>query len=338
MPSLRASLFRRLLTQVFIGMLILSGLSYWSLTHALEGYPEAAWQATFPILIVMPLLGIVLFFSISKLLAPLKGALKAQDLKSPLSLKPISLDSLPEEFSPLASAFNFILKEHQDAILREKRYRSENSHKLRGELAILKIHAFNASHLEEPGAKEASLNKLIRGIDRSTRLVEQLRNEVEMEDRLKQIEQTEVDLKELARKTLLEMAPLALKKNHDLSFDAEGEGYLIKGEAASLSLLMNNLIHNAIQAMKPGGSLGICLEEASSKIMLKVTDRGCGIPSALRADVFKRFCRLKGQGKTGAGLGLSMAKRVADAHGAEITLRDNPRHGGLLVSVSFPKL
>jgi len=349
MSSARSSLLRGILSPLLagicVGMLLLSGLSYWQVHRSLKALAPAppveplassvARQAALPILAVTPLFLIGAFFSVSRPLASLRRA--QERMKSAHGPTPLPLADFPEEVSETASAFNQLLEEHEALILREKRYRSENAHKLRGALAILKIHAFNAAHLKDPQAQADSLQKLSRGIDGSTRLVDQLRSEVEMEDRLRRTKKESVDLKSLARKALLEIAPKALERAHELSFDAEGEDFCVKGEPKSLMLMIQNFAQNAIEAMRAGGRLSISLEEASSKILLKVQDTGCGIPPDSRDDVFKRFYRLKGQKKTGAGLGLSMVKRVADAHGAEIRLEPAAPEGGLRVVVLFQK-
>jgi signal transduction histidine kinase len=68
-----------------------------------------------------------------------------------------------------------------------------------------------------------------------------------------------------------------------------------------------------------------------------VSDTGPGIPAEERGQVFDRFYRLPGSAAEGSGLGLTIVKQIADAHRAEITLRDAVDGQGLTASVRFPK-
>jgi two-component system OmpR family sensor kinase len=71
--------------------------------------------------------------------------------------------------------------------------------------------------------------------------------------------------------------------------------------------------------------------------VLEVTDTGPGIPPEERARVFDRFYRRAEADGTGSGLGLAIVKRIADRHGAEITLTDGPEGHGLRVRICFPR-
>nr|MBA3776532.1 sensor histidine kinase [Betaproteobacteria bacterium] len=109
--------------------------------------------------------------------------------------------------------------------------------------------------------------------------------------------------------------------------------------------LLANLLHNALRHTPEGGRIDVAIDSDSSGMVLSVTDTGPGIAPSERSRVFDRFHRggsetsaTRGQigGQVGSGLGLSIVKRIADAHGATITLDEGSGGRGLAVRVQFP--
>ena len=105
-------------------------------------------------------------------------------------------------------------------------------------------------------------------------------------------------------------------------------------DAASLAILLQNLVGNALQYTPADGQIMVRLQALEDRLILEVADSGPGIPAESRAQLFERFFRL-GTGQ-GAGLGLSIVARIAELHGADIALLDSPL-GGLQVRVSLPR-
>jgi len=118
---------------------------------------------------------------------------------------------------------------------------------------------------------------------------------------------------------------------------APGAQAVVQGHRQALHTLLRNLLDNAIKYSNPGGRVDIAIERnAAGEALLSVEDAGPGIADEERDRVFDRFYRGESAGATGSGLGLSIVKRVADAHGATIGL-GAPDHGtGLVVTVRFP--
>jgi len=105
-------------------------------------------------------------------------------------------------------------------------------------------------------------------------------------------------------------------------------------------MLLANLLDNALRYTPEGGRIDVAVDDDAGRAVLTVADTGSGIPVAERERVFDRFYRgatsggLSGQ--TGSGLGLSIVRRIADAHGATVTLGDAPDGHGLVARVNFP--
>ncbi|RWF22639.1 HAMP domain-containing sensor histidine kinase, partial [Mesorhizobium sp.] len=111
--------------------------------------------------------------------------------------------------------------------------------------------------------------------------------------------------------------------------------WYIHGDRDLLMQMLANLVENALRHCPPGTAIGLSVTRDGSHVLIHVRDNGPGIPAEEREKVFRRLYRLDASRTTpGSGLGLSLAKAVADLHGAVITLEDCKP--GLGVTVSFP--
>jgi two-component system sensor histidine kinase QseC len=111
----------------------------------------------------------------------------------------------------------------------------------------------------------------------------------------------------------------------------------LKGNLTGLSILIRNLVDNAIRYTPEHGQVTIDITKTSRHVILKVIDTGPGIPEELRSRVFERFYRMIGNNAAGSGLGLAIVQQIAALHHAEIKLA-TPRNGkGLQIEIWFPK-
>jgi signal transduction histidine kinase len=109
-----------------------------------------------------------------------------------------------------------------------------------------------------------------------------------------------------------------------IAFDAPTSGrFVVNGNAALLQLAVLNLIVNAEQALvgQKGGAIRVELEEAPPSVVLRVSDNGPGIEQEARAELFESFFTTRSRDEA-SGLGLSVAKTVAEQHGGTLTLKD----------------
>jgi signal transduction histidine kinase len=144
-----------------------------------------------------------------------------------------------------------------------------------------------------------------------------------------------VDLADLARATVGRFSARADEQAVDLGAIAAGE-LSVAGDAQQLTILLNNLVDNALRHTPRGGKVDVSAALRGHRPCLSVADTGPGIPAAERERVFDRFYRsADAPPSTGSGLGLAIVRAVAQRHGAAVTLEDAPS-GGLLVSVLFP--
>ena len=169
---------------------------------------------------------------------------------------------------------------------------------------------------------------------RASHVVEQLLTLARVEPEALAQKRSDCDLLALARDAIVARAALAADKAIDLGL-LRAVPATVSGYPASLAILLSNLIDNALRYTPRGGRIDVAVDRDDTGATLTVTDNGPGIPAEDRARVFDRFFRGDDQHEQGSGLGLSIVKRVADAHHAAIAL-DDAEGGGLAVRVHFP--
>jgi signal transduction histidine kinase len=94
-----------------------------------------------------------------------------------------------------------------------------------------------------------------------------------------------------------------------------------------ISHVFQNFISNAIKHSPPSGEIQVRAAQTDGGIQFSVIDRGPGVPEEYQSRIFDRFFRVPGQARTGAGLGLSIAREIAVAHGGRIGLHSKPGEG-----------
>ncbi|HTV56069.1 MAG TPA: ATP-binding protein, partial [Terriglobia bacterium] len=108
-------------------------------------------------------------------------------------------------------------------------------------------------------------------------------------------------------------------------------------DAALIRLLLRQLIDNALKYSPPSSAVEITVASTEQKAIVYIADQGPGIPDAEKSRIFERFYRLKGdhQGIPGSGMGLTIARYIADAHGGTLSASDRPG-GGSVFCLSLP--
>lgn len=119
----------------------------------------------------------------------------------------------------------------------------------------------------------------------------------------------------------------------------------VRGDAILLRHLLDNLVGNAVAYARPGVPAEVTVTgercpspDGGTRVLLRVSDNGQGVPRDLRQRVFQRFERVPGTGVEGTGLGLSICQTIAERHGGTITITDGPGGEGSTFEVSLPDL
>ena len=226
--------------------------------------------------------------------------------------------ALAQSFNAAAARIESLVKAHQSLL-------ANASHELRSPLARMKM---AVSMLDE--APPAYREKLRREIDTNVAELDALVEEVLLASRL----DARPDQEAAERVDLL---GLAAEEAARIDAAVEGESLILRGEERLLRRALRNLIENARRY--GGGEVSVRIERAGGQAVVRVCDRGPGVPAELRERIFEPFYRLPGHAEQagGVGLGLSLVKQIAERHGGRV--RCEAREGGgscFVFSVPLP--
>jgi len=289
-------------------------------------------------IILLPLFIIVIYFSVSQALLPFNKI--TQDIKQRAinSLEPISLSKVPEEIHSIVTALNSLFKRLQVAIDDIVVFTSNAAHELRTPLTTQKLHAQIAMETPDAATRNEALSEVMSGVTKSTQIVEQLLMLARLDPETEVQQHDTSDLAQLTQETIGELVPLALEKNIDISLEAD-KAFNILGKPSLLSVLVRNLVENAIRYTPEHGKVDVSIvdntDNGQHEIRLRIADSGPGIPAQERENVFKRFYRGESSNAVeGTGLGLAMVDRIVQIHRATISLSES-KYQGLQVDVVF---
>ena len=287
-----------------------------------------------PIVVALPVLALLIYFGIGRSLQPLRRLAQAVFRREPGNLETIDAGDAPSEIHPLVSALNGLFQRLRQAFEIERRFTADAAHELRTPLAALKIQAQVALRSQDSAEREAAIGKMLQGVDRASRLVEQLLTLARVDPDAGMAVGGTVLLQPLAEEVIGDHESQARAKEISLQLKAE-HGLSVRGQRESLAILLRNLLDNAIHYTPRGGSIEVSLTRENVDVTLRINDSGPGIPDVERERIFGRFVRLAGQETGGSGLGLSIVRRIAELHRAELHLGESAL-GGLEVCVRFP--
>lgn len=290
-------------------------------------------------LLTFPLSGLLIWIIIGRGLSSLNRIAKEVSNRAPNFLEPVETKGVPVEIKPVIGELNQLFVRLQHAFDREKRFAADAAHELRTPLAALKTQAQVALKTDDIEERQAALNNVIAGVDRSSHIVQQLLTLSRLVPEESHIEDmNDVDLVKMSAEIIAQLAPSALEKQIEIELQKEHDSIPVKGNITALSILIRNLVDNAIRYTPEGGHVNVAVESTEKAIILRVTDNGPGIPPELRARVFERFFRVLGNKSPGSGLGLAIVQQIARLHHATAKLGCPAVGTGLEVEIRFPKL
>ncbi len=288
-----------------------------------------------PALVMLGLIAALLALALRRGLAPLSRAADEVTARSVEALHPIPLASHPRELHPLVSAINGLLARLGSALALQRTFLADAAHELRTPVAALKLQLQLLERAGTEAQRAAALDELRAGVARAQHLLEQLLQLSRLGPETPALQRERVDLAELARTAVGHFSARADEQNVDLGAIA-ADAVPMAGDRQQLTILLNNLVDNALRHTPPGGKVDVVAELRDGQPCLSVADTGPGIARAERERVFDRFYRApEAPPSTGTGLGLAIVRAVAQRHDAAVTLED-ATGGGLLVRVLFP--
>lgn len=291
----------------------------------------AALQSLVPLLVFAPLMALLIWWLVGRSLAPLQRLTHQLAERHARSLNEISEPGLPDEIAPLAGALNSLLARLKRAFAGQRAFVADAAHELRSPLTALKLQMQLLERAPDDAARAEALGKLHEGVDRATRLIEQLIAAARTDPNDTTISFQPIDLTELVRQVIAEVFVVAQTRDIGVELEANGP-VMLPADAAGLRILTRNLLDNAIRYTPDGGMVRVNVAADVDEARLVIEDSGPGIPPHERQRVFDRFYRLEPTDQTGSGLGLSIVRNVAEQHGARVEL-DTSGLGGLKVSI-----
>jgi len=296
-----------------------------------------ALRTVMPIAVMLPLLMLVVGWVVSSALAPVNRVRKQLSQRQAQDLAPVSSQDLPAELQPMVSEFNGLLGRVKRSFEAQQHFVADAAHELRSPLTALKLQVQGLQRANDELARTTALTRLDAGIDRATRLVEQLLLLARQEAAPAQ--QEPVAMEPLIRQLVAEQATAARHQGVDLGL-THADAAQVYGQPDALAVMLRNLVENAVKYTPRGGKVDVSLTQEAQGVLIRVEDSGPGIAPEERARVFDRFYRGLDTATTagGSGLGLAIVKSIAERHGAQLRLDSSPRLGGLRVEVRFTTL
>ncbi len=290
-----------------------------------------ALSALAPVVIALPLLGAVIWWTVGRSLRPLDRLGEQVASRGPDDLGPIGAERMPDELAPLVQRLDGLFGRLRDTIDSERRFTSHAAHELRTPVAGLRAQAEVALGAKDPAVRKAALERCIEGCDRMTRLVSQLLLLARADELGALPDPGTCRLDAIAREVLADLEPWATTLGRTVSLETSGAPRL-RGDAALLAALVRNLVENALR--HGAGEVRVAVDGAAGRVRLRVEDAGPGVPAAELAQLGRRFYRALETRGSGSGLGLSIVSRIAALHHATLQF-ENGAPVGFAVSVVF---
>jgi two-component system OmpR family sensor kinase len=247
-----------------------------------------------------------------------------------------------DEMGQLALSFNQLLERLEETFERQRRFISDASHELRTPVAILRGESEVTLSRPERSSEEyrESLAILRDESLRLTHIIEDLFTLTRADAGQYPLSLREIYLDELAGEVLHQTRSLVVPKQIALTSSIEPD-LPFRGDEALLRRLLLNLLENAIKYTPEGGSIHFRCAREGNQYVVSITDSGAGIPPELHASIFERFFRVdKARSRAdndtgGAGLGLSIARWIAEAHHGQLNLIRSDATGSTFTA-TFP--
>lgn len=283
--------------------------------------------------VALTLLAIALvWFGVGRMFAPLYQLERELRGRAPDDLSPVEVP-VPVEVSHLVSGLNAFMARLGSAMERVTGLVAEAAHEVRTPLASLRAQAEVAMDEQDPEALRRRVGRIHQGAVQASQLVSQLLMDATISHRLENQETDTTAFGAVIEDVRQRLDPeQARRLVLDLP-DAAAEAP-IRGDRVALREMVRNVVDNALVYSEGPVEVGGRLE--AGVLTMRVADRGPGIPDAEKPVVLERFKRGKGSGaRVGSGLGLSIVRRVVEAHRGTLRLKDRDG-GGLAVEIELP--
>lgn len=271
-----------------------------------------------------------------RLLAPLSSMVRQADAIDDRRLDArLTVPGTDDELSTLAKAFNSLLDRVAAAFQAQRRFMADASHQLRTPLSIARTAAQVTLAKPERTVAEyrESLGTVARQTERLTHMVDDMFELALADLDARPLQLEEVYLDEIVNECVSSARVLA--DEHAVTVAARTPADVqMQADQGLLRQMILNLVENAVRHTPVGGSVQVAVEADANRAEIAVSDTGPGVPEPDRERIFDRFVRLDATGSDGGGgLGLPIARRVAQLHGGTLALESTGPGGSRFVAV-----
>lgn len=312
---------------------LVDGRALWIQTGRSDRFLALTEEALLPVMvdtsllagaIALALFGTVVWISLVRALAPVRGASATAAGIGPRNPGArVRRNDLPDEILPLVDAVNGGLARLERAYLAQQRFIANAAHELKTPLALLR------GRIELEGDARCKGTALAE-IDAMARIVAQLLHLAEASDP-STYRRASFCLHAVASRARQLVAPAADARQIAIDVVASGLGPTLVGDASALVAAVRNLLENAVRHAPHGSVIEVQVDAG----VLTVRDRGAGLSTEALNRMFERFWRADRNGE-GAGLGLAIVREVVEAHGGEVSGRNRTDGAGAEFRIALP--
>ena len=293
-----------------------------------------------PMLVLGVVVAVLLLIGLRRGLRPLDAAARDVAARSARSLDPIATDAVPREIVPLVVSINGLMQRLSAALSAQRSFLADAAHELRTPVTALRLQLQLFQRSGDDASRAQAAAELASGIDRMQWLIVQLLQVARSEPGGEALRDEPVDLQALVRSVVGAMSVKAAQYGIDLGASGSA-GAVVRGDDEQLTVLLNNLVENALRYTPAGGGVDVEADLRDGRPVLRVVDDGPGIAPAEAERVFDRFyrgenARSSARDPGGSGLGLAIVRAIAERHGASVSLHTPALGRGLEVRVLFP--
>ena len=279
--------------------------------------------------------GVLAYFVSGRALKPLHSFVSQVEKVQLNNLADMRInENVLPEFRQLSYSFNQMLERLDNAFAAQRQFTGNAAHELRTPLALMQaqLELFSAEH-PDMLPETAKFLALLR--EQTERLTQMTKTLLEMSN-LQQVARNEqIQLAPMVEEVFTDLALLAEKRN--ITLETEGDGFLIGSDALIYRLLFN-LTENAVKYNRLGGSVKVSVTQEPEKLLIRVSDTGCGVPEEYQQSIFQPFFRVdksRSREYGGVGLGLSLVWEIANLHGGCVRVEESSKKG-TTIAVELP--
>ena len=288
---------------------------------------EVAGQTVLPLALLAPVLILLIYLSVLRALRPLDRLAGEVAARSPDNLAALPDQDVPTEALPLVGAINRLFQRVTRTLDNERRFTADAAHELRTPLAALKVHTQVARLCREDAQRDHALQQIECGVDRATRLVEQLLRLARLDPLSALPAPGAVDLHALVEGAIDAVRQANPGASQHITHRLPADAPEVAGDADLLQIALRNLLDNALRYTPPQAAIEVALEDDGDTLHLAVRDNGPGVAAETLARLGERFFRGGDSKVEGSGLGLAIVARIMALHGGRLTVDNRPGGG-----------